>query len=133
MGPGPSWISRTSYLVLDLGEDGAGPVEEPLSEPHLVLVVLVAPLADRGVLPLLEPLVLHHGQDGHAGLPCGAQIDTLECLRGGDLSAGLSAVTVPTRVSDGGLGVFGRRHGDEHHGDVVGRLLFAQGEEVVHP
>lgn len=28
-------------------------------------------------------------------------------LHGGDLSAGLSAVTVPTRVSDSGLGVFG--------------------------
>lgn len=42
-------------------------------------------------------------------------------------------MTVPTRVSGSGLGVFGRRHGDEHHGDVVGRLLFAQSEEVVHP
>lgn len=54
-------------------------------------------------------------------------------LHGGELSAGLSAVMVPTRVSDGSLWVFGRRHGDEHHGDVVGRLFFAQGEEVVHP
>lgn len=42
-------------------------------------------------------------------------------------------MTVPTRVSGSGLGVFGRRHGDEHHGDVVGRLLFAQSEVVVHP
>lgn len=77
VGPGPSW---TSYLVLDLGEDGAGPVEEPLGEPHLVLVVLVAPLAHRGVLPLLEPLVLDHGQDGHAGLPCGQRSSTLVVL-----------------------------------------------------
>lgn len=69
----PAGHSWSSYLVLDLGEDGAGPVEEPLGEPHLVLVVLVAPLAHCGVLPFLEPLVLHHGQDGHAGLPCGPQ------------------------------------------------------------
>lgn len=67
--PGPT----SSYLVLNLGEDSAGPIEKPLGEPQLVLVVPVASLAHRGVLPLLEPLVLHHGQDGHAGLPCGAQ------------------------------------------------------------
>lgn len=65
--------------------------------------------------------------------PVDPRNNTVVGLHGVDLSAGLSAATVPTGVSDSSLGVFGRRHGDEHHGDVVGCLLFAHGEEVVHP
>lgn len=38
-----------------------------------------------------------------------------------------------TRVPNGSLGVFSRRHSDEHHGDVIRRLVFAQSKEVVHP
>ena len=60
--------SRPVYLVLQLGEVQTGPVEEVRGESHLVGHVVVSPLSHGRVLPLLEPLVLHHGQDGHAGL-----------------------------------------------------------------
>ena len=60
---------RPHTLSFDLGKYGAGPFEEFVGESHFVLVVLVSPLADRRVRPFLEPLVLHHGQYGHAALP----------------------------------------------------------------
>lgn len=63
--------------------------------------------------------------------PVEHRTNSLVGLHGSDLPAGLGAGF--TRVSDGGLGVFSRRHSDEHHGDVVWRLILAQSKEVIHP
>lgn len=40
---------------------------------------------------------------------------------------------VCTRVSYLGLWVFGGRHRNEHHWDIIWRLLFAQSKEIIHP
>lgn len=61
------------YLVFDFREQSAGPVKEVLSKSHFVVVVFIAPFAYCGVLPFLEPFVLHHRENCHARFTWGSE------------------------------------------------------------
>lgn len=54
---------------------------------------------------------------------CSIEVHTLKLWRN----------SVCTRMSDFGFSVFGGRYCDEHHGNVIWSVLFAQSKEVFHP